>query len=57
MHFDREAANEIQWLHEVLRELIAATELHHRNPMDLENLGWYNEAKRRAKQAIGMDDD
>ena len=43
-------------LQKALARLIAATEFHHRNPLDLENLESYNQAKRRAKQAIGMDD-
>ena len=48
------AAEEIERLQTVLRQLIAATELHHRNPMDLENRDRYNQAKCHAKQAIGM---
>lgn len=43
-------------LQKALARLIAATELHHRNPLDLENLGRYNEAKRHAKKAMGMGD-
>ena len=43
-------------LQKALAQLIAATELHHRNPLDLENLGRYNQAKLHAKQAIGTGD-
>lgn len=39
----------------VLHQLITATELHHLNPLDLENLSRYNQAKCNAKQAIGLD--
>lgn len=49
------AANRIEHLDAVLRQLIAATELHHLNPLDLENLSRYNQAKCNAKQAIGLD--
>lgn len=49
------AANRLEHLQTVLRQLIAATELHHLNPMDLENRSKYNQAKRMAKQAIGLD--
>ena len=47
-----DAATEIERLQTALTHLIAATELHHRNPMDLENLERYNQAKLHAKQAI-----
>lgn len=42
-------------LQKALARLIAATELHHKNPMDLENRSRYNQAKRNAKQAVGLD--
>ena len=42
-------------LQKALARLIAATELHHLNPLDLENRSKYNQAKRMAKQAIGLD--
>ena len=50
------AAEEIERLRDALSKLIAATELHHRNPLDLENRAQYTAAKMRAKQAIGLDD-
>ena len=50
-----DAATEIERLRDVLAQLIAATELHHLNPMDLENRSRYIQAKRNAKQAIGLD--
>ena len=49
------AANRIEHLEAVLRQLIAATELHHLNPLDLENRAQYTVAKMQAKQAIGLD--
>ena len=42
-------------LQKALARLIAATELHHKNPMDLENRAQYTVAKMQAKQAIGLD--
>ena len=50
------AAEEIERLRDALSKLIAATELHHRNPLDLENRAQYTVAKMQAKQAIGLDD-
>lgn len=50
------AAEEIEHLRDALSKLIAATELHHRNPLDLENRAQYTVAKMQAKQAIGLDD-
>ena len=46
------AANQIEVLAITLHMLMAATTLHHRNPMDLDSLAGYNSAKSTAQRVL-----